>query len=354
LYERPQRARVLFVLLLLAAVTVISLDFREQSGGPVARLQRTAISVFGPLQQGVSAVLRPIGGFFSGIAELSDLHGDNRRLTAEVQRLRIQERTYADLLSENQVLRQTLSMAKRCGCRTVGAKVVARSGSNLHRSITVDAGSRQGVAVDMAVINGQGLVGRVVQVGDGYATVQLLTDPSSGVAATLGGTRAPGLLRGRGDGHLELELLEPDTKVRVGEPVLTQGYREGIFPPGIPIGVVNQVPPASFLVRRIAVTPFAAPDSLDLVAIVVDRPSVPASPPVVQEPLIGADSEPRDTPVPGATPAPGQRPGAPRQPGAGGVPVPGATPAPGRGRAEAGNRPDTAATPGPRAQGGGR
>jgi rod shape-determining protein MreC len=354
LYERPQRARVLFAVLLLAAVTVISLDFREQSGGPVDRLQRTAISIFGPLQQGVSAVLRPIGGLFSGIWDLRDIRRDNRKLTGEVERLRLQERTYADLLSENRGLRKALGMAQRCGCRTVGAKVVGRSGSNFQRSVTIDAGARQGVTVDMAVINGAGLVGRVVQVGDGYANVLLLVDPSSGVAATLGNSRAPGLLKGRGDRQLELELLQPDAKVQLGEPVLTQGYREGVFPPGLPIGVVTKVPPASDLVRRIAVQPFASADSLDLVAVVIDRPASPNTPPVMSPDIPdGPTAEPTPAPAPAATPGPGAIP----MPGA--TPSPGATPgpfpagSPGGARGEF-IRPDPRATPSPGERGGRR
>ena len=277
MYQRPHRARVLFVVLLLAAVTVVTLDYRERDGGPVERLQQTAVSIFGPLQRGLTAVLQPFGDAARSIGGLFTLHRENRELKAEVERLRVQERTYQDLLTENQELRRVLAMAKRCGCDTVGAQVVARSGSNFQWSVTINAGSRQGVAKDMAVINADGLVGRVVQVAPTYATVLLINDPSSGVAAALAGSKAPGLLRGNGDGDLKLELLASDAKVRVGEPVVTQGYANAIFPPGIPIGVVTQVPDPDALVRRISVKPFVNPDSLDMVAVVVSQPAAPAA-----------------------------------------------------------------------------
>ena len=186
MYERPRRRQLTILAALLAAsIVLITIDFRQPDGGPVERLQRLAIAVFGPLQQGASAVVRPVEGLAGGVSELGGLRERNRRLEAEVARLRAQERTYGDVLGENRRLRGALAMARRCGCRTVGASVVASSGSNFQLSVTVDAGSRQGVTRDMAVVDADGLVGRVTQVTADYAIVLLVTDPASGVAATL-------------------------------------------------------------------------------------------------------------------------------------------------------------------------
>lgn len=305
MYQRPHRARVVFVVLLLAAVTVVTLDFRERDGGPVERLQQTAISMFGPLQRGLAAVLQPLGDAFGSVTGVFALSSENDQLTAEVERLRAQERTYQDLLTENQELRRVLGMAQRCGCETVGAKVVARSGSNFQWSVTINAGRRQGIAKDMAVVNADGLVGRVVQVSDTYSTVLLINDPGSGVAAALAGSKTPGLLRGRGDDALKLELLKTDAKVKVGEPVVTQGYQEAIFPPGIPVGVVTEVPSPDELVRRITVEPFVNTDALNMVAVVVSEPSAPRRPPAEQQP----DQQPATEPPAAAREQPGGEPG---------------------------------------------
>ena len=287
LYERPRRARTVLAVLLAAAIVVITIDFRQPDGGPTDRLQRLAITVFGPLQRGASAVVRPIGDLAGGVSELGGLHEENRRLEAEVARLRAQERTYADVLAENRRLRGALGMARRCGCRTVGASVVASSGSNFQLSVTVDAGSRQGVAPDMAVVDADGLVGRVTQVTTDYATVLLVTDPASGVAATLApgpawGTarrpprvKAPGIVKGSGEQFLSFQPVRAGTPVRRGDPVLTQAYQGGVFPAGLPIGVVERVDPAgaATLVPRVAVRPYAALGTLDEIAVVVEPPA---------------------------------------------------------------------------------
>jgi len=277
LHDRPRRARIILAVLLLASVTVITVDFRESAGGPVDRLRQVTVGVFGPAQRAVSAAARPVGAFFVGLTEVGGLRGDNRRLRAEVDRLRAQERTYQDLLTENERLRGALNMASRCGCRTVGATVVARSGSNFQWSVTVDAGARQGVARDMAVIDARGLVGRVVAVTADYATVLLVVDPTSGVAASLARTKARGLLRGGGSGPLGFEPVRAGVQVKVGDTVVTQSYQGGVFPQGLPVGVVERVGPATGgLVQAVAVRPYADVAALDVVAVVVARPPVPA------------------------------------------------------------------------------
>jgi rod shape-determining protein MreC len=274
-YERSRRRQLtILAALLAAAIVCITIDFRQPDGGPVDRLQRLAVAAFGPLQRGASVVVRPVADLAALPGELGGLRDDNRRLEAEVARLRAQERTYADVLGENRRLRGALAMARRCGCRTVGATVVAGSGSNFQLSVTVDAGSRQGVERDMAVVDADGLVGRVTQVTADYAIVLLINDPASGVAATVGRGKGQGVVKGSGAQLLSFQPVRAGTPVRRGDPVLTQAYQGSVFPAGLPVGVVERVDPAgaASLVPRVAVRPYAALGALDVVAVVVERP----------------------------------------------------------------------------------
>ena len=278
MYERSRRRQLtVLAALLAAAIVCITIDFRQPDGGPVDRLQRLAVAAFGPLQRGASAVVRPVADLAALPGELGGLRDDNRRLEAEVARMRAQERTYADVLGENRRLRGALGMARRCGCRTVGATVVAGSGSNFQLSVTVDAGSRQGVRRDMAVVDADGLVGRVTQVTADYAIVLLITAPASGVAATLGRGKGPGIVKGSGAQLLSFQPVRAGTPVRRGDPVLTQAYQGSVFPAGLPIGVVERVDPAgaASLVPRVAVRPYAALGALDVLAVVIERPRPP-------------------------------------------------------------------------------
>ena len=281
MYDRPRRrGRAVLAMLLVAAVVVITLDFREGPDGPVERLQRGAVAVFGPVQRVATAVVRPVGDFVGGVAQLGRLRSENRHLHEEVSALRANQRTYQDVLEENQRLRGVLAMARRCGCQTVGASVVASSASNFQWAVTIDAGARRGIAADMAVIDANGLVGRVTRVTADYATVLLISDPSSGVAASLAGNKAPGILRGQGEQDLAFEPVRAGTQVRPGDSVVTQGYQGGVFPAGIPVGAVARVDRASAesLVAKVAVRPYSDLAALDVVAVVVAKPAAPPTP----------------------------------------------------------------------------
>jgi rod shape-determining protein MreC len=157
--------------------------------------------------------------------------------------------------------------------------VVASSGSNFQWSVTIDAGSRQGIRRDMAVINADGLVGRVTSTAPDFATVLLAIDPSSGIAARLSSGEVAGLVRGRGSEGLSFEPLHAGAPVSVGDLVVTQGYVGGVFPHGLPIGLVEEVgPPRAGLVRTVSVRPFADAGALDQVAVVVSKPAPPDAP----------------------------------------------------------------------------
>ena len=87
MYEHTRRARVVFVVLVLAAATFVTLDFRQRPDGPVERLQRLALAAFGPVQRAASAVLRPVGDTASALAG-GGARRENERLRAEIDRLR--------------------------------------------------------------------------------------------------------------------------------------------------------------------------------------------------------------------------------------------------------------------------
>ncbi len=152
--------------------------------------------------------------------------------------------------------------------------------SNFQWAVTIDAGAARGIAADMAVIDANGLVGRVTQVTADYATVLLISAPSSAVASSVARDKAPGILRGQGEQDLQFEPVRAGADVRAGDSVVTQGYQGGVFPAGIPVGAVSHVDRASAesLVAKVAVRPYSDLAALDVVAVVVAKPSPPPAP----------------------------------------------------------------------------
>ena len=187
--------RIVLGVLLLLSVTLVALDLRA-GGGPFDGLRRAAAGVFGPVEEAVAGVLRPITGFFGG-GSAADKDARIAELEAEITRLR--ESGSPDAARRIAELDALLRTAGAGQYRIVAARVIAAGASqDFAWTVTLDAGSRDGIAPEMTVVSGAGLVGRVASVTDRTATVVLIVDPTTTVGARLEGSGQIGFLSGTG------------------------------------------------------------------------------------------------------------------------------------------------------------
>ena len=107
-------------------------------------------------------------------------------------------------------------------------------------TVGIDAGSLDGIEKDMTVINGAGLVGRVLKVNPTTSTVVLLVDVSSAVGGRVATTEEIGIVSGTGrQDSMDFQLLDPLAELVIGDALVTFGSRGGRpYAPGIPIGEV--------------------------------------------------------------------------------------------------------------------
>jgi rod shape-determining protein MreC len=255
--RRVRSTRLLVVALLVTSLVTITLDARGGRDGPLATAGRLLGAVVGPLQEGVATVFRPIGSWVTNVFRAGSLAEENAALEEEISLLRRQQQETLSLRSENEMLRDMVELRDRLGytsADTVGAQVIAETPSNFEWSIIIDRGSLDGVTMDTPVVASEGLVGRVTEVYPTTAKVLLIIDPDSAVSARLAGSGERGVVTGQRDEPLRMELVDPETEVRPGEIVETSGYQleedlHGLYPSGIPIGVVDRVAPAQDDVR---------------------------------------------------------------------------------------------------------
>jgi rod shape-determining protein MreC len=272
-----RRRRTLLAVLVLVSLVLVTLDFRQGDDGPLGALQRAAMVVFSPVQDGVGAVLRPIGGFFSSIGELGSLREQNAALEAELEALRVRNVALADLERENAQLRDLVRMDRQLDFTTSAARVIAQPPGAFRWSVLIDIGSDQGVARDMAVVNADGFVGKVTDVTSSHARVQLAASPNAGYSVRVADTGQQGLISGRGSRPMEMFILDdPETPIPEGAEVVTRAFQGGSIPDGIPIGVIEPrgeegTERAQFLDVRSHVD-FS---SLDVVLVVLDAPVMP-------------------------------------------------------------------------------
>lgn len=274
--ESSRPSRSLVVALVLASLTLITLDYHGGDDSPVESARRAVGEVFGPVETGTATAIRPFTAVPEWFRSRTSLHDDVARLEAENSRLRSQAAT-ADY--DRNRLREydgLTAAADNLGYALVPARVVALGpAQSFSDTVTIDAGSRAGIRPDMTVLNNDGLVGRVLRVTATTATVLLVVDTDSVVGGRVGESMEVGFLHGRGvvgdTGRLDLELVDESEVPDRNDTVVTWGSRDGApYVAGVPVGRVTSVySSVRETTQRAVIEPYVDFASLDLVGVVV-------------------------------------------------------------------------------------
>jgi len=134
-------------------------------------------------------------------------------------------------------LRGLLKAVPEASVSYMTARVIANSGGAYVRTVMINAGSEEGLARGLAVITGEGLVGRLTEVGNRAARVLLITDLNSRIPVTIDGSHANAVLAGDNSERPRLIYVAAPQTVKIGDRIVTSG-EGGVFPPGLPVGVV--------------------------------------------------------------------------------------------------------------------
>jgi len=243
--RRVLQRRLVAAILVLLSLALLTLYFREADNGFVHRVQDGALQVVTPLQEGSARAIEPFRDGWNWVADLFDAKSENERLKKEVETLQAAVADELTTQAENDELRALLDLQRGKifpeGVAFVPARVIARSTTAWYSTVTIDAGRDRGVEVFDAVVNGQGLVGRVESVTANASQVQLLTDQQSYVDAIVFPGQAEGLLAGGVTGSVTLQYVDKSETVKPGQFVVTSGRQGSIFVRGIPIGRVESV-----------------------------------------------------------------------------------------------------------------
>jgi rod shape-determining protein MreC len=272
-----RRTRLLLSVALLTALALIAVDYRHSSSTVISTMRRAASSVFGDAERAVSGVTTPIGRFVG--RGLSD-SGANRVTVLERKLAAMRAELSAAELSkaDYRQLSRLLQLAGAGGYRIVAATAIA-FGQGYQQTVTLNAGSADGVRPEQTVLNGDGLVGQVISVTATTCTVLLADDSTSVVGVRLAPGGQIGWVTGRGrdqngSGLLKLQVLDPRTALTPGEQLVTAAsVRDRPFVPGVPVGyIASIVSSGGTLTAQALVRPYANLVSLDVVGIVITPP----------------------------------------------------------------------------------
>lgn len=270
-----RESRLLLVLLVAIAFALITVDIRGGESSPLDGARSAAAAVFGPVENGVSSAVNPVGNAIAAVrdsggrsSQISELERENAQLKQE---LGSKDATRARAKELDKLLKTAASGQYR----VKGAQVIAiGAAQGFSWTVTIDAGSGDGIQRDMTVINGDGLVGRVTTVGPSTSTVLLACDPDFTVGTRLEKTSELGFATGQGNRAMRVQLLNGKADVKNGDRLVTFGSQaDKPFVPGVPVGKVIKVTPSSGdLTKTIEVQPFVAYTQLDIVGVIVQAP----------------------------------------------------------------------------------
>ncbi len=267
-----RRTRLVLVVLLVVALGLIAFGYQDGSSPLLRGVRHVSGSVFGGAEHAASSVSRFFGGSSSSQTQVRQLQQQVVSLRAELSQESLSKSDYEQL-------RKLLQLAGTGRYRIVAASVIA-VGQGYQQTVTLDAGSADGVKADETVLNGQGLVGEVTAVTASTCTVLLATDSSSLVGVRLAPSGQIGWVTGPGKaggtaGLLHLQLLDATAALKPGEALVTSAsVKDRPFVPGVPVGVIARVEnKAGSLTALALVRPYVNFTALGIVGIVIVPPA---------------------------------------------------------------------------------
>ena len=226
-----------FALLALIGAAFALMLLGRTDGALVDRARILVTDAVAPI---LDAVARPVSTLHDVVAqaqELAALREINGDLRARNERLMHWQAAALRLEAENAALRNLLQMVPDPRRRFVTARVIGDQGGAFVRSVLVNAGTRDGIERGQAALSGNGLAGRIAQVGERSARVLLVTDMNSRIPVLVGPSRHRAVLAGDNSKQPSLLYLGPRVEVQPGDQVITSGHG-GVIPPGLPVGMV--------------------------------------------------------------------------------------------------------------------
>jgi rod shape-determining protein MreC len=261
------------VLFLVISIVLTTLWYREGSTGPVHRVRSAVATVTTPVTRAGHWVFTPVRSFVAWVSDLGVSRSQLAALRQQNDELRAAAIQADELRAENERLSALLGVGESVASSGVAAGIIGLPDDNYDRVIVLDKGTGDGITLGLPVTTARGLLGQIVELGPNWSKARLISDQKSGVAALVQSKRIPGVVKGSLDGTLNLDFVPVDTKVEVGDVVLTSGLG-GVYPKGLVIGEVTDVSDElNTLYKTIVITPANTdPGNIEDVLILTSAP----------------------------------------------------------------------------------
>lgn len=234
------------LLLILLGVSILLMGLSLVTNKVNGPLRTIANYTIVPMQKGINSIGLWMNDLNQNMETLKEVREKNKQLQAEIDELTMKNNLLQQERHELERLRELYALDMKYGdYKKIGARVTAKDSGNWFHSFVIDKGSKDGIAKDMNVIAGTGLVGIVTEVGPNWARVRSIIDDTSNVSALISSTSDHCIVNGDltllQEGKIRFEqLLNNGTVIKNGEQVVTS-HISSKYLPGILIGYISDI-----------------------------------------------------------------------------------------------------------------
>lgn len=272
----PRRPTLLFILVLGGLFILMSMSSRTRYVGETRTLaERTVMTLFSPVPRLVNWMGGTAKDMYHGYLDMRRAVNENVELHRKIASLTTENLKLRQSEGDLRRLRSLLAYSEQFDMQTSMAQTIMLDTAGRFKAIIIDRGTGDGVEVNDVVANANGLVGRVVLVTKNMSKVQLVTDNNCAVGALVERTRRQGVVRGNGTSLVQMFDIPSLADVQAGDRVLTAGI-DGIYPKGIPIGVIARAETGQSLFKTLSVKPLVDFGTVEEVIVIHTRKVPPA------------------------------------------------------------------------------
>ncbi|MGZ8779792.1 MAG: rod shape-determining protein MreC [Thermoanaerobaculia bacterium] len=267
----PRRPTLLFIVVLSLLFVLMSFSSQTRYVGETRTMfERTVMTIFSPVPKFVNWIGGTAQDMHYGYLDMRRAVNENVELRRKVATLTTENLKLRQSGSDMRRLRSLLAYSEQFDFETSMAQAIMLETAGRFKSIIIDRGSADGVAVNDIIANANGLIGRVVLTTNDLAKVQLVTDTNCNVGSLVERTRRQGVVRGTGGTIVQMFDIPSLADVQPGDRVLTAGI-DGIYPKGIPIGTVTRSEPGQSLFKTVTVRPSVDFGTIEEVIVIHTR-----------------------------------------------------------------------------------
>ncbi|MCR2045007.1 rod shape-determining protein MreC [Anaerosalibacter massiliensis] len=252
------------VVTIVAIILIIMIGMTSSERANITGVEKAIGNIISPIQKVFFNIGRHVSDFFGTIGNFGKIKGENKELKKKIAVLEEKNREYEDIIGKTDFLRKEALLKEKTKYNIIDAQVIGKEPGNWFDRFLIDKGSKDGVKKGDTVIQGvevnnklvqEGVVGRIVDVGDNWSKVVSIVDESSNISFKILRTQEGGILSGNVDNKISGYLFDNKADVTKGDKLFTSGLGEA-YVEDLYIGKVKEVvKKEEDLMKRVVVTP---------------------------------------------------------------------------------------------------